>query len=82
VAGALFRDGAAGRNSGSGYVFHIDCTPCPADADGNGDVGVTDLVAVVTGWGPCPGCSADIDQDGVVDVQDLVAVIIAWGPCW
>lgn len=81
LAGAVFRDGTAGRNSGSGYLFELDCTPCSADIDGNGVVGVGDLVAVVTGWGPCAGCPGDINGDGTINVPDLVAVIIAWGPC-
>ena len=81
VVGALFHDGAAGRNSGAAYVFDLTCPPCPADADGSGTVDLGDVMAVLTSWGPCEGCPADVTGDGTVDVEDLVAVIIGWGGC-
>ena len=58
---------------------------CPADLTGDGEVGVDDLVAVITAWGPCnppgPFCLEDITNDDLVGVDDLVEVIVAWGPC-
>lgn len=61
---------------------------CPADIDGGGTVNVSDLLAVIAGWGQCGGapgsCPADISPpggDGVVNVGDLLAVIGAWGAC-
>ena len=31
------------------------CTSlCEGDLTGNGDVGLTDLIAVLSNWGPCP----------------------------
>ena len=29
-------------------------TPCEGDTSGNGDVGLTDLISVLSNWGPCP----------------------------
>ncbi len=60
--------------------------PCPSDVNHDGSVGVTDLLAVIGTWGPCPGkcppyCAADINHDCSVGVVDLLAVIGAWGPC-
>jgi hypothetical protein len=55
-------------------------TTCPGDANGDGLVDVTDLVAVITAWGSAdPG--ADLDGNGVVDVADMVEVIVSWGSC-
>jgi hypothetical protein len=55
---------------------------CPGDIDGDGDVDVNDLVAVITNWGNNPANpDADVDGDGDVDVGDLVIVITNWGPC-
>ena len=54
---------------------------CAADTNGDGEVGVDDLVQVIVDWGPCPGCAADLNGDGVVDVNDLNDVILQWGPC-
>ncbi len=57
---------------------------CPADVNGDGAVNVTDLVMLITSWGPClaiPECPADINGDQTVDVTDLVTLITSWGPC-
>ncbi|MFK7959602.1 MAG: hypothetical protein AB8G96_03680 [Phycisphaerales bacterium] len=54
---------------------------CPADFDRSGDVGFTDLTAVLAAFGPCDGCPPDLNGDGEVDFVDLVAVLSAWGPC-
>jgi hypothetical protein len=54
----------------------------PGDIDGDGAVGVEDLVALITAWGACPidaECPADLNGDGVVDVADLVSLIVNWG---
>ena len=55
--------------------------PCPGDTDGSGTVDVTDLLAVISGWGPCIACDADTDGSGAVDVGDLLAVLDGWGVC-
>ncbi|MCH2148545.1 MAG: S8 family serine peptidase [Phycisphaerales bacterium] len=55
--------------------------PCPADIDGNGSVGVDDLLALIANWGPCTGCAGDFDESGAVGVDDLLLLIGSWGPC-
>ncbi len=60
--------------------------PCPADINGDHQVGVNDLLAVIGNWGPCAPpcpryCNADINHDCNVGVNDLLAVIGNWGPC-
>ena len=59
------------------------CDPnnCPADINGDGTVGVSDVLSMIEAWGPCSGCSADINNDGNVNVSDLLEVVGAWGPC-
>jgi hypothetical protein len=42
---------------------------------------VTDLLTVISSWGPCMSCGADVNSDGTVDVSDLLMVIDAWGSC-
>jgi hypothetical protein len=54
---------------------------CAPDINGDDQVNVTDLIAVITAWGPCAGCPADVNDDGQVNVADLLVVITAWGPC-
>ncbi len=60
----------------------VDTTDtCSADVDGDGTVGVSDLLAVVDQWGPCSGCNSDIDGDGEVGIGDLLSIVDLWGNC-
>ncbi|PHX77001.1 MAG: hypothetical protein CK544_05895 [Planctomycetaceae bacterium] len=62
----------------------INCPPapaCPADLDGNGLVGGSDLGRLLGAWGPCTDCPADINGDGLVSGTDLGAMLGAWGAC-
>jgi hypothetical protein len=61
-------------------VARYTCGACPGDANGDGVVGVQDLIAVIVAWGTSDP-DADVDGSGVVDVQDIVQVVVAWGPC-
>ena len=65
-------------------VSAVDCddvTQCPADANGDGIVNVSDLLEIVATWGECGGCGGDVNGDGWVNVADLLACIDAWGAC-
>jgi len=60
----------------------VDETQCVGDLDDSGDVGVSDLLAVLAAWGPCEGkCPEDFDGCGSVDVGDLLTLLSNWGPC-
>ena len=64
--------------------FGDEIEDCPADVDGSGDVGVTDFLAVLAAWGPCPPgefCHEDFDYSGDVNVVDFLQVLAEWGPC-
>lgn len=56
--------------------------PDPADFDGDGIVGVTDLLLLLGAWGPCPvppdPCPFDLDGDGFIGVIDLLDLLGAW----
>ena len=48
----------------------------------DGVIDVSDLLAVISAWGPCPdegACPADADRDGQVQVSDLLLIIGGWG---
>jgi len=57
------------------------CTaPCPADLNGDGEVGVTDLLELIAAWGHS-NSPADVNNDGLVDVSDLLELVGSWGIC-
>ncbi|MFK7959633.1 MAG: M12 family metallo-peptidase [Phycisphaerales bacterium] len=58
-----------------------DVTPCPGDFDGSNDVGFTDLLQLLSAFGPCDGCPEDLDGSGAVTFEDLLGILSAWGPC-
>lgn len=53
------------------------------DLNGDGSVGVPDLLALFAEWGPCPGppdpCPADLNGDGSVGVPDMLIMFANWG---
>ena len=53
---------------------------CPYDIDGDGNVNVSDLLAIIDQWGLADS-PADVNFDGIVDVSDLLIVVGNWGPC-
>ncbi len=53
----------------------------PHDLDGDGTVGINDLLLLLAGWGPCgddPCCMGDVDVDATVGTLDLVGLLEAW----
>ena len=64
-------------------VFATDCDrgALACDFDGDGVVGVPDLLALLNTWGPCPNCSdcpADVNGDCQVGVPDLLTLLAEW----
>ena len=58
--------------------------PNPVDLDGDGNIGVVDLLMLLAAWGPCPpkgDCPADFDDSRDVGVKDLLILLGVWGPC-
>jgi len=52
--------------------------PCGGDLDGDGVVGVDDLLALIAAWGTADG---DVNGDGTTNVDDVLLVIGAFGGC-
>jgi murein tripeptide amidase MpaA len=53
------------------------------DLNGDGSVGIGDLLMLLAEWGPCPDppaeCPADLDGDGNVGINDLLILLANWG---
>ncbi len=73
---------ASGPQGTSPFVLDLRPTkqPCPADLDGNGDVGATDIANLLGQWGALGG-GADLDGNGDVGPADLAILLGAWGAC-
>ena len=56
---------------------------CSTDIDGDGTVGVSDILTVIEHWGECGDGTyrpvGDVDGSCCVDVSDLLTVVGAWG---
>ncbi|MCZ6835356.1 MAG: hypothetical protein O7G85_06230 [Planctomycetota bacterium] len=50
----------------------------PADIDGDGVVGVNDLLSLLSVWDACVSCPEDLDGNGQVDVFDLLQLLADW----
>ncbi|MFB3139187.1 MAG: hypothetical protein ACE10B_08205, partial [Phycisphaerales bacterium] len=53
------------------------------DLNGDGIVGIGDLLLLLAAWGPCPDppqeCPADLDDDATVGILDLLTLLANWG---
>jgi agmatine/peptidylarginine deiminase len=55
---------------------------CPGDADGDGSVGVSDLLILLANWGEATAggeSGGDFDGSGTVGTADLLILLGAWG---
>ncbi|MBT7351304.1 MAG: EF-hand domain-containing protein, partial [Phycisphaerae bacterium] len=48
------------------------------DLNGDGMIGVDDLLQLLSAWGSCDGCEEDLNNDGLVGVDDLLAMLGVW----
>ena len=60
----------------------LDQCQCAEDLDQDGGVWLSDILRVLSAWGPCSGgCIEDLDEDGEVGYADLVRLLSSFGPC-
>ena len=50
----------------------------PEDLDGDGVIGISDILVALSEWGQCSCCPSDLNGDGEVNVSDLLSIIAAW----
>lgn len=64
------------------YYFgaRLDPVLCPLDVDGDGLVGATDLLEVLSDFGEfAEGSATDVDGDGLVSVNDILSLLASYG---
>ncbi len=52
---------------------------CPGDFDGNGIIGVNDVLVALGNFGCAGDCVADIDGDNIVGVTDILTLLSGFG---
>jgi len=61
--------------------FTPPAEPCSGDINDDNEVNVSDLLALLSAWGPCADCPEDLNGDDEVNVTDLLELLGNWGPC-
>ncbi len=75
----------SGAGSSATVTVNLIYSSCQGDIDGDGDVDLSDLGIVLSGFGTPSGATletGDLDGDGDVDLSDLGIVLARYGqPC-
>lgn len=77
-----FASDVGGTQSGAAYAFSFGADGPVGDLNGDGSVGVADLLILLGSWGACPDCGdcpADLSGDCTVGVADLLILLQNWG---
>ena len=65
-------------------LVQIGCADDPiGDVDGDGIVGINDMLLLLADWGPCdepcpPSCAADLTEDCTVGIDDFLLLLANW----
>ena len=65
--------------AGPGECVFSEAGPCTEDVDGDGVVGTSDVMLMLSEFGCASGCNLDLDADGVVGISDILAVLSRFG---
>ncbi len=81
IVGAFGADPGGNDSAGESYV--VFSPVIPGDLDGDGTVGIIDLLLLLGAWGPCPEpcvpyCPGDLDRDCTVGIVDLLMLLGNW----
>ncbi len=80
VCGNTLEQISGDYTDGGGNVINQYCLDDCPDLNGDGNVGLADLLVVFGDWGAFDSAS-DLNSDGIVDVTDLLIIMDNWGPC-
>jgi probable HAF family extracellular repeat protein len=72
--------GGARRDDNAPLGIRLTPVGAPAgDVTGDCAVNFTDLLVLLSEWGPCEFCIADLNEDQTVDLNDLRILLASWG---
>ena len=75
-------NGTSKDSNGNGIPDECEPPGIPGDIDGDGAIGLSDLLILLASWGPCADCGdcpADLDGDCTVGLSDLLILLANWG---
>ncbi len=49
------------------------------DVNGDGQIGMEEVLTILNSWGPCQYCDQDFDRDGQVGFAELINLLNDWG---
>ena len=72
---------ACGNSTSATQTISIGEAPqgCPEDLDGDGFVGVSDVLLALGEFGCADNCTVDLDGDGATSVSDVLALLSSFG---
>ena len=72
---------ACGNSASATQTISIGDAPqgCPEDLDGDGFVGVSDVLLALGEFGCATNCTVDLDGDGATSVSDVLALLSSFG---
>jgi len=76
-------DEATGYGRVNAYAALIEAHKTIVDLDGNGTIGIGDMLILLAAWGHCPdlpvSCEGDFDDDANVGITDFLILLGYWG---
>ncbi len=85
LLGTVIEPGSGGLSGVTYIQFISPISQVPGDLNGDGVVSTTDLLILLSSWGPCDicdkpeGCPADFDENCAVGTSDLLLLLSNWG---
>ncbi len=79
-------DEATGYGRVNAHAALIEAHKTIVDLDGDGTIGIADMLILLGIWGPCPdppdpqlSCEGDFDRDANVGITDFLILLGYWG---